>query len=71
MVLPDTSDLDTLQAIVHRTIPALKLEPSIRSVREDERVPGILLHSLRVVVLSLEIFAVAECVIAIVLQGVG
>jgi hypothetical protein len=64
-------NLNTLQAIVHRALPALQLKPSIRAIREKQRILREALHSLRVKVLGGREVAVLESLVALLFESVG
>jgi len=64
-------DLNTLQTIIHRALPALQLQPSICTIREKQRVPREALHSLRVEVLGGREVAVLESLVALLFESVG
>ena len=64
-------NLNTLQAIVHRALPALQLEPSIRAVGEQQRVARELLHGLRVKVFGGREIAALESLVALLFESVG
>lgn len=71
MILRLARNLNTLQAVINRSFPALQLQPRIRPIREKQRVARELLHSLRVKLLgSLEI-AVLESLVALLFESVG
>lgn len=64
-------DLDALQAIIHRTLPALQLQPRIRAVGEQQRVARELLHGLCVEVFGGSEIAVLESLVALLFESVG
>ena len=64
-------DLNTLQTIIHRALPALQLQPRIRAVREQQRVAGELLHSLSVELFGECEVAVLESRVALLFESVG
>lgn len=71
ILLPLAADLNTLQAIIDSTLPTLQLQPSIRPIGEKQRIPRVLLNSLRVKILSLQKLAVLESLVALLLESVG
>lgn len=71
MILSPPRNLNTFQAIIHRALPALQLQPSIRAIREKQRVPREFLHSLRVELLGGSEVAVLESLVALLFESVG
>ena len=64
-------NLNTLQTVIHRALPTLQLEPSIRAVRKEQGVPRELSDSLRVEVFSGREVAVLESRVALLFESVG
>jgi len=64
-------NLNTLQAIIDSALPALQLQPRIRTVREKQRVPRELLHGLRVKLLGGGEIAAFESLVALLFESVG
>ena len=64
-------NLNTLQAIIDRALPALQFQPRIRAVREKQRVARELLHGLRVEVFGGGEIAGFESCVAALFEGVG
>ena len=64
-------NLNTLQTIVHRALPALQFQPRIRAVGEQQRVARELLHGLRVEVFGGGEIAVFESLVALLFESVG
>lgn len=71
MILTQASNLNTLQAVIHRAFPLLDLESRIGAIRKYEWIPRVFLHGLRVIIFRLIVLAIAEGGVALVLQGVG
>lgn len=64
-------NLNTLQTIIDRALPALQLQPRIRAIREQQRVAGELLHGLGVELLGECEIAVFESRVALLFESVG
>lgn len=64
-------NLNTLQTIIHRALPALQFQPRIRAVREEQWVARELLHGLRVELLGGGKIAIFESLVALLFESVG
>ena len=64
-------NLNTLQTIIHRALPALQFQSRIRAVGEQKRVTRELLHGLRVEVFGGREIAALERLVALLFEGVG
>ena len=71
MILRPPRNLNTLQAIIDSALPALQLQPSIRAIREKQRVAGKSLASLRVEFLGGGVVAFFERFVALLFESVG
>lgn len=71
MILALPRNLNTLQTIVHGPLPPLQLQPGIRPIGEEQRVPRVLLHGLCVEVLCGREVPVLECEVALLFESVG
>lgn len=71
MILPAPGNLNTLQTIIHSTLPQLQLQPHIRTVRENQRIARVFLDGLRVEVLGGREVAGAEGRVAFFFELVG
>jgi hypothetical protein len=71
MILRPPRNLNTLQAIIDSALPALQLQPSIRAIREKQRVAGKSLASLRVEFFGGCVVALFERLVALLFESVG
>ena len=71
MILAPPANLNTLQAIIHRPLPALQFQPSIRAVRKKQRIAGKPLASLGVKFFGGCIVAFFEGFVALLFESVG
>jgi hypothetical protein len=71
MVLRPPRNLNTLQTIIDRPLPALQLQPSIRAVREKQRVAGKPLAGLGVEFFGGGVVAFFEGFVALLFESVG
>jgi hypothetical protein len=71
MILRPPRNLNTLQAIIDSALPALQLQPSIRAVREKQRVAGKPLAGLRVEFFGGCVVAFFESFVALLFESVG
>lgn len=71
MILRPARNLNTLQTIIHRALPALQFQPCIRAVGEKQRVAGEALAGLRVEFFGGLVVAFLESLVALLFESVG
>ena len=71
MILAPPANLNTLQTIVHRPLPALQFQPSIRAIGEKQRVARKPLASLGVKFFGGGVVAFLEGFVALLFESVG
>lgn len=71
MILRPPTNLNTLQTIVNRALPALQLQPCIRAVGEKQRIAGEALAGLGVKFLGGLVVAFFERLVALLFESVG